>query len=337
MSSDYIPRLRAELLRAGAAQRRRSRWASVVRPLRPLAAVAVVALALAVVISVPGGEPERTAHGLLLSYRVAPAGAAARTVQVLRDRFAAAGVDGVGVAAAPGGTLTVTAPDGARAAVTALLQPGRLAIYDWEERVLGPEGRPAPRDLAVTGGGDAGRAAAVTETEAHKRAAGVPDIRVVRGLLGKGWFALSGEPALTNDDVATALAPQEGDPAFGTYWAPGGTLAGTGAGVVAIKLTESGRRAFTALTRELAQRDKAQLAMPPGLMAPQHLAFVLDDRIIAVPYVDFRSAPDGVDGSAGVGIRGGLTLDDARRIAAIIKTGPLPATINGPAPPPASG
>ena len=35
MSSDYIPRLRAELLRAGAAQQRRSRWASVRGALRP--------------------------------------------------------------------------------------------------------------------------------------------------------------------------------------------------------------------------------------------------------------------------------------------------------------
>ena len=258
MSSDYIPRLRAELLRAGAAQQRRSRWASVGRPLRPLAAAAVVALALAVVVSVLGGEPERPADGLLLTYRVEPAGAAAETVQVLRDRFAAAGVDGFDVAVASGGTLTVAAPDGARAAVTALLQPGRLAIYDWEERVLGPDGRPAPRDLAVTGGQDAGRAAAVTEAEAQERAAGVPDVRVVRALLGEGWFALAGVPTLTNDDVATALAPQEGDPAYGTYWAPGGTLAGTGAGVVVIELTESGRGAFTALTRELAHRGKSK-------------------------------------------------------------------------------
>jgi hypothetical protein len=63
MSSDYIPRLRAELLRAGAAQQRRSRWASVGRPLRPalarlrpspqtLVALAAVLALVAVVLTV---------------------------------------------------------------------------------------------------------------------------------------------------------------------------------------------------------------------------------------------------------------------------------------------
>ena len=63
MSSDYIPRLRAELLRAGAAQQRRSRWASVGRPLLPalarlrpspqtLVALAAVLALVAVVLAV---------------------------------------------------------------------------------------------------------------------------------------------------------------------------------------------------------------------------------------------------------------------------------------------
>ena len=63
MSSDYIPRLRAELLRAWAAQQRSSRWASVGRPqlpaldrLRPsphtLAALAAVLALVAVLLAV---------------------------------------------------------------------------------------------------------------------------------------------------------------------------------------------------------------------------------------------------------------------------------------------
>ena len=114
-----------------------------------------------------------------------------------------------------------------------------------------------------------GRAAAVTEAEAQERAARVSDVRVVKALLGEGRFALAGVPALTNDDIATALAPQEDDPAYGSYWAPGSALSGTGAGAVAIELTESGRGAFTALTRELAPSGpRASRDVPWGRGAP---------------------------------------------------------------------
>ena len=36
--------------------------------------------------------------------------------------------------------------------------------------MLGPDGAPAPSDATVTGGPDAGRAAAITKTEAEQRA-----------------------------------------------------------------------------------------------------------------------------------------------------------------------
>ena len=156
MSSDYIPRLRRELLRAGATKP--SRWAPAARGLRPLAAAAAVALVvLAVVLAFPRGDEqpsrpvEPPAGTLQLSYRGEPSSAAA-SARVMRERLAAAGVRDASVSVAAGGSLTITVPAAARADVAALVRSGRLAIYDWERSVLGPRSTPAPRDESVTGG-----------------------------------------------------------------------------------------------------------------------------------------------------------------------------------------
>ena len=55
---------------------------------------------------------------------------------------------------------------------------------------------------------------------------------------------------------------------------------------------------------------------------------VLDGRIVAPPQlVNPSETPDGLDGSRGVQIRGGLTSQSARRIAAILTAGPLPPMV----------
>jgi preprotein translocase subunit SecD len=56
---------------------------------------------------------------------------------------------------------------------------------------------------------------------------------------------------------------------------------------------------------------------------------VLDGQVLAMPYISFREAPDGIDGSAGTRIQGDLTPRTARRLAAILSTGPLPAGLSG--------
>jgi preprotein translocase subunit SecD len=61
---------------------------------------------------------------------------------------------------------------------------------------------------------------------------------------------------------------------------------------------------------------------------------VIDDQIVAVPYIDFRAAADGIDGSTGAQIEGGLTPLTARRTAAILSSGPLPAALSNPTAPP---
>ncbi|HET8953900.1 MAG TPA: hypothetical protein VFN44_25480, partial [Solirubrobacteraceae bacterium] len=96
----------------------------------------------------------------------------------------------------------------------------------------------------------------------------------------------------------------------------------------AFDFTPAGQRAFGELTREIAHRgaDRRQ----PGedvIRASQHLAIVLDDHLATVPFINPQDAPDGIDGRRGAQIQGGLTLDRAREIAAILDAGPLPATL----------
>lgn len=299
MSSDYIPRLRAELLRAEASRSRHRR--PLGRPLALVAAAAVVILAL--VLIAPGVRDDDRAVVPAGAYRVEPAAAAPGTADNLRARFAAAGLEDVTVTVS-GGTLTITAPEAAQAEVQALSQPGRFGIYDWEQSVLGPDGRPAPEDPEVTGGIDAGRAAAITQAEARERGGlAVHD--------GERWFALGGTPALTNADVEGATAAI--DP-----WADGPT--------VRVDLTEPGERAFRDLTRELSQRG-ADLAVDHNFTENQHLALVLDDRLLSVPFINWREAPDGLDGAQGAQIMASSPRD-GELIAAILDAGPLPGTLS---------
>ena len=202
MSSDYIQRLRGELLRAAAAQEarprrpwergdaraagRRRRPARTVRRLRPLAGLVAVALIIAaVVFTLPRDRADDTpvppATIGQLDYRTTPAAADATADSA---RTARRGNVTATVSTA-GGRITVAAPQAAKADVTALMAPGRLAMYYWEGSVLGPDGRPAPGDTEVTGGPDAGRAAALTKAEAEARAQQVDGARVVRSETGR--------------------------------------------------------------------------------------------------------------------------------------------------------
>ena len=236
-----------------------------------------------------------------------------------------------------------------------------LAIYDWEASVLGPDGRPAPDDVSVTGGQGAGQEASVSRYEAVMRAAkaretqrppaywlvddgarevlagpqssraaltgggSAPEgarvaevpggVRVVQAeRMGPGgWYALDDSAALGNADVARARAardPVTGDPA------------------AVFSFTPAGRQAFSELTRAIAQRGADQ--QRPGeepIRAAQHLAMVLDDRLVGVPFINFQDAPDGIDGRTGAQIQGGLSGQRAEQIAIMLNTGPLPVAL----------
>jgi preprotein translocase subunit SecD len=301
MSTDFIPRLRAELVRA--AERRRSPWRRVLPALRPMAAVAAVALVVVAVVIAVDRSGSRSGE---FEYTVAGA-AAERAAEVMRERLAVAGVAGATVSVGSDGRLAIDAPPESRAAVAALTRPGEFAIYDWEASVLGPDGRPAALDEDVTGGADAGSSAAVPRAEAEARAAAAPDgARVVRAREGgpDRWYALGGEPAVTSADVASAepiLDRQLMLPA------------------VAIEFNERGQEAFSELTRGIAHRGA-------DVREWQHLVMVLDEEIVAVPYINYREAPDGIDGARGAQIPD-ISGQTGRWISAMLVSGPLPAEL----------
>jgi SecD/SecF fusion protein len=100
-----------------------------------------------------------------------------------------------------------------------------------------------------------------------------------------------------------------------------------GGPIVALEFTPSGQQAFTTLTRELAQRGAEQGEPGDPLRTSQHLAIVLDDRIVSTPFVNWREAPDGIDGSRGAQMSGLPTPEQAKLTAALLSAGPLPGTL----------
>ena len=318
--SDYIPRLREELVAAATREQAGLRHRPRLRPQRlvpVLAAAAVVAAVIAalLVVELPRDEtpvapaPAATA----LTYRVTPAAAAQESADVLRERFAAAGIGGAAVTA-DGDRIRVVAGSASPGEIAALAVPGRLKILDWEASVLGSDGRPGDGDAAGPGAGTVG---AVSRDEAERRAAkaGSPGVRIVRaeGAAAGRWYALDLGFAIDNADIASARAAR--DPA-------------TSEPIVAFDFDARGQRMFSDLTRGVAERgsDAARPGDDP-VQTSQHIAIVLDDRIVSVPFINYKEVPDGIDGRGGAQIQGGLTPDRARQIAAILDTGPLPATL----------
>jgi preprotein translocase subunit SecD len=288
-----------------------------VTSLRPVVLLLAAALVLGGCGS--GGGSDTAGGGSRLSYRVLAGdpGAGPQVAAILRARLRAAGIGGARVTAT-GGRVEISAAARHRAAIEALTVPGRLAIFDWEPRVLGPRGVPAPSDPRVTGGAVAGGGAvALSRDDALRRARTSPGraTTLVRaeGGSARRWYVLSGAPALTNAGVASARDEQDPisrDP------------------LVALTFTRRGRDAFMRLTRTVAHRGRAaQRDAASPTEANQHFVIVLDGRILATPFLDFRQSPDGVDAAHGAQISGGLTALVARRTAAILGSGPLPARL----------
>jgi preprotein translocase subunit SecD len=320
--TEYIPRLREELVAAATREQAGLRHRPRLRPQRLVPVLAVAAVVAAViaallVVELPRDEtPVAPAPAAAaLTYRVTPAAAAQESADVLRERVAAAGVRGATVTA-DGDRISIDPGGAAAGAVAALTVPGELRIFDWEASVLGPGGRPEPGDSGVTGGQNAGTGSAVSRAEAERRAARAdrPSARIIRAGAAAGrWYALDVRFAIDNADIASARAQR--DPA-------------TDEPIVAFAFDARGQRMFSRLTREVARRG-ADGALPgqSPIAASQHIAIVLDDRIVSVPFINFRAVPDGIDGRRGAQISGGFTPDGARQTAAILDTGPLPARL----------
>lgn len=213
----------------------------------------------------------------------------------------------------------------------------RLLFYDWEANVIGPDGRPAPRDTKVTGGADAGRGGALSLYDAVLLAARRPGrAEPDNSRAGSLFFAVDpkrrqviGNAAATRAEAAAAApgarvyevrpdttivaAEGAGDRAYvlkddvaitgNEIRDPReGTDQISGRPVTLFDFSQTGLREFRTLTKTLAERG-SQLGLQAGATNPsqfnQHFAVVYDGRLVTVPFVDFSQNPDGIDARAG--------------------------------------
>jgi len=104
---------------------------------------------------------------------------------------------------------------------------------------------------------------------------------------------------------------------------------GSGQPNVTFEFSDSGRRIWQNITREIAERGQNQFL--PGsdpISAAQHFAIVLDGELISTPYIDFQRNPDGIDARTGSEISGGFTIKSAQELANLLKTGALPIKLD---------
>src|SRR4029453_10027556 len=101
---------------------------------------------------------------------------------------------------------------------------------------------------------------------------------------------------------------------------------------VLMQFTGKGKKVFHDITRREAQRGAARAAAA-GASGPdavnrdgQHFGIVLDRKLESAPYIDFQRNPDGIPGDNGAQIdlgKGG-TIGEAKQLALVLQTGPLP-------------
>src|SRR3954447_8863876 len=151
----------------------------------------LLVLALAVIIpGSPLSKPTRQGldlkGGVSLVYEAQPtkfskvtADSIDRTIDIMRERVDNLGVAEPEIQRSGENQIDVSLPD-VQNADQAQQQVGttaQLAFYDWENSVIGPNGKPSPGDDAVTGGSTAGQpgaGAAQTQYEAVKQASKLP-------------------------------------------------------------------------------------------------------------------------------------------------------------------
>jgi SecD/SecF fusion protein len=86
--------------------------------------------------------------------------------------------------------------------------------------------------------------------------------------------------------------------------------------------TSAGQKAFTNVTAAIARRGS--LDSPPSQQLNQHFAVALDNLLITVPSIDFKTYPFGIPASQGADITGGFTVTSAGDLASELRLGALP-------------
>ena len=343
--SDYFERVERQIVhRVEGGIPRSSRLPSAGGYLAVVAAVLVVIVVAGVILLARGagaGNPSPAARPAVRLVFTAPGSpsptALEHTVQILRLRLRSV-VPGAQVSLAGQRILVQarSAPPGARSEILILAAPGQLAFYDWEADAIAPNGKTvasqlrtgAPAALEISQGNGAAapgepgagalpmrRAVAVLGKLASSGRrlvlvqAAVTDLRVppTRGAANDRFYVLRAVPALSGADVENPRVSTDRN---------------TGSPDVTFDFTAAGRRAFQAITAALARRG--DLLSRSGETLNQHFAIALDDKLISVPYIDFRQYPDGITAENAVDIGARFSRQSAQTLATLLRYGPLP-------------
>jgi preprotein translocase subunit SecD len=112
------------------------------------------------------------------------------------------------------------------------------------------------------------------------------------------WYAFVRRPEVLGSQILRSTIRVERDP-------------NTGSPIVVFRFTPGGQQAFHSVTGLIANRGRRA-------HRPEHVAFVLEDRVLAAPFVDYRRNPNGLVGGNGVQIAA-RTRARAERIAARLR------------------
>jgi SecD/SecF fusion protein len=94
---------------------------------------------------------------------------------------------------------------------------------------------------------------------------------------------------------------------------------------VTFGFTDTGKTKFQHVTANIAHRG--DLVSGVGQTLNQHFAVALDDRLITVPFIDFKQYPDGITGDNGADISGSFTITSAKDLADELRLSALPVSL----------
>jgi SecD/SecF fusion protein len=90
---------------------------------------------------------------------------------------------------------------------------------------------------------------------------------------------------------------------------------------VSFGFSDAGASAFQRATAAITHRGGVVSSF--GQTLNQHFAVTLDDRILMVASIDFKSYPDGITGGGGADITGAFTRQSAQELATLLQSAPL--------------
>jgi SecD/SecF fusion protein len=100
----------------------------------------------------------------------------------------------------------------------------------------------------------------------------------------------------------------------------------TGTPDVTFSFNSGGEKLFTKATAKIARRG--ELVSTAGQTLNQHFAVALDQQLVTVPSIDFKSYPDGITGAGGADISAGFTHQSASDLVTELRLGALPVNLS---------